>query len=87
MACGRAVIVSAAGGAAELFSDGIDAVGIRPGDSAALAAAVRRLAQDPAERARLGAAARLAVHTQFDDTGYGPAVLHLFNRLRTGAAV
>ena len=28
MACGRAVVVSAAGGAAELFTDGVDALGV-----------------------------------------------------------
>ena len=82
MACGRAVVVSAAGGAAELFADGIDAVGVPPGDSAALAAAVGRLARYPAARARLGAAAQAAAMTRFDDRRYGPDLLRLFARLR-----
>lgn len=48
MACGRPTIVAAAGGAAELFTEGVDALGHPPGDAAALAAAVARLLDDPA---------------------------------------
>ena len=58
MSCGRAVVVSAAGGAAELFRDGEDAVGFPPGDAAALAAALRQLVASPDARVALGAAAR-----------------------------
>jgi len=82
MACGRAVIVSAAGGVAELITDGIDAVGVMPGDSAALAAEVGRLARDPVERDRLGAAARAVACTRFADRCYGANLLQLFARLR-----
>jgi glycosyltransferase involved in cell wall biosynthesis len=46
MACGRAVVVSRAGGAAELFSDGIDAVGATPGKSSELAQVIRLLVED-----------------------------------------
>jgi glycosyltransferase involved in cell wall biosynthesis len=58
MSCGRAVIVSAAGGAAELFTDGTDALGHTPGDVAALADRIAQLAADPDLRGRLGANAR-----------------------------
>jgi glycosyltransferase involved in cell wall biosynthesis len=58
MACGRAVVVARAGGAAELFTHDEDALGFAPGDAAALASAVRDLAGDPDRRRRLGAAAR-----------------------------
>lgn len=85
MACGRAVIVSAGGGASELFTDGVDAVGVAPGDSAALAAAVGRLARDPAERARLGEMARQAAVSRFNDDGYGQALLQLLGRVHSGA--
>ena len=54
MACGRAVIVSAAGGAADLFTDGVDALGHPPGDVAALAEAMSRLVEDSPLRRRLG---------------------------------
>ncbi len=58
MSCGRAVVVSAAGGAAELFRDGIDAIGFPPGDSAAFTRLLTALVADPALRARLGQEAR-----------------------------
>ncbi len=71
MACGRPVAVSAAGGAVELFTEGIDALGIRPGDSEGVANAVRRLVGDAELRARLGAAARRTAEARFDAAGYG----------------
>ena len=58
MACGRAAIVSRAGGAVELFTPDQDAVGVPPGDAAALAEAIRRLGNDADERRRLGSNAR-----------------------------
>jgi glycosyltransferase involved in cell wall biosynthesis len=58
MAAGRAVIAAQAGGAAELFEDGVTALGHAPGDAAALAACVERLAGCAALRDRLGARAR-----------------------------
>jgi glycosyltransferase involved in cell wall biosynthesis len=61
MACGRAVVVSAAGGLAEVVEDGISGLQCPVNDSQALAAAVARLLSDSALRARLGAAARQRV--------------------------
>jgi glycosyltransferase involved in cell wall biosynthesis len=66
MACGRPVIASRAGGAAEIIDDGADAIGHPPGDVDALAGAIRRLAVDPDLRASLGAAARRAAERRFD---------------------
>jgi glycosyltransferase involved in cell wall biosynthesis len=66
MACGRAVITSGTGGAAELVRDGTDAVVHRPGDSGDLAAQMERLALDPALRARIGGAARETALRRFD---------------------
>jgi glycosyltransferase involved in cell wall biosynthesis len=57
MACGRAVIVSAGGGASEIIEDGVDAVAHPPGDAAALARLIAMLAGDAAMRTRLGQAA------------------------------
>jgi glycosyltransferase involved in cell wall biosynthesis len=54
---GKAVVATDAGGIPEVISDGIDGLLVAPGDRAALARAVARLAGDPALRARLGAAA------------------------------
>jgi glycosyltransferase involved in cell wall biosynthesis len=66
MACGKAVIVSAAGGAAELFRENVDAMGVRPRDIEALAAAIEKLTTDADLRRRLGAEARQAALQRFD---------------------
>jgi len=61
MACGRAVIVSAAGGAAEIIEDGVDALAHPPGNARALAHAIALLASNAEMRERLGqTAARVA---------------------------
>jgi len=66
MASGRAVVVSAAGGAAEIVTDGVDALACPPGDDAAIARHVERLARDRALRERIGDAARRAASLRFD---------------------
>lgn len=66
MSCAKATIVSEAGGAAELFEDGVTGVGHRPGDAADLANQVRRLVGDPELRAALGRRARQRVLTCFE---------------------
>jgi glycosyltransferase involved in cell wall biosynthesis len=58
MACGRAVIASQAGGAAELFADGENAVAHAPGDVAGLARQIGRLSRDARLRVALGQAGR-----------------------------
>lgn len=81
MACGRAVIVSAAGGAAELFTDGRDALGVPPGDVPALAAAITRLCRDPGLRASLGEAARATAVAHFDRRVMGQRLLRVYESL------
>jgi len=66
MACGRAVIVSGAGGAAELVSPGVDALTHAPGDAEELAARIATLAGDVSLRERMGAAARATAERAFD---------------------
>lgn len=66
MACGCAVVVSDAGGAAEIVDAGMTAVTHPPGDDAALAQVLTVLVNDPAHRARLGIAARAASMKRFD---------------------
>ncbi|HEX8501836.1 MAG TPA: glycosyltransferase [Pyrinomonadaceae bacterium] len=66
MACGRAVVAARAGGAAEIFTPGLDALGHEPGDARGLASAVGRLAADAGLRAALGRAARRTAERRFD---------------------
>jgi glycosyltransferase involved in cell wall biosynthesis len=66
MACGRAVIISEAGGARELFEPEINALGHPPGDVARLAERIGQLATDENLRARLGAAGRANAVRRFN---------------------
>jgi glycosyltransferase involved in cell wall biosynthesis len=58
MACGKAIVVSQAGGAIELTEPGTNALSHLPGDAPALAARIEDLARDSRLRQRLGAAGR-----------------------------
>ena len=65
MACGRALVVSQGGGAAEIITPGEDALVHEPGSAAQLAERIGELARDPALRAALGARAALAARRRF----------------------
>ena len=64
-AAGCAVVATAVDGNLEIFEDGVNAAVIPPGDPEATVAALTRLVQDPALRARLAAAARTRVAGRF----------------------
>ncbi|HET6574981.1 MAG TPA: glycosyltransferase family 4 protein [Fimbriiglobus sp.] len=81
MSCGRPTVVAAAGGAAELFTDGVDAVGHAPGDAASLAGAIGRLAADAGLRERIGAAARRTAVARFGLDRYGREVAAVYRRV------
>jgi glycosyltransferase involved in cell wall biosynthesis len=66
MACGRPVIASNAGGVSEIISENETALGHVPGDAAALAECVARLASDHCLRKRMGAKGRRLAEKQFD---------------------
>jgi glycosyltransferase involved in cell wall biosynthesis len=66
MACGRAVITSASGGAAELVDAGVDALTHAPGDVAGLSQCIARVADDPELRHALGTRARATAGRRFD---------------------
>lgn len=57
LAAGKAVVVADEGGPVEWVDDGVNGLRVRPRDPAALAAALRRLADEPELRDRLRAAA------------------------------
>ena len=78
MACARAVIVAAAGGAAELFTHDHDAVGVSPGDVSGLALAIRSLVEDKQRRQRLAEHARRTAIRRFDQSRLGPQILEAY---------
>ncbi len=65
MACGVPVIASNVGGLPEVVTEGETGCLCPMGDVPAMTAAARRLLDDPARRARFGAAARRRAETQF----------------------
>jgi glycosyltransferase involved in cell wall biosynthesis len=88
MACARAVLVARAGGAAELFTHGVDAVGFPPGDVPALARVVGELVRDARLRQRLGDNARRTAVRRFSCQRLGPQVLDAYRGVlgkRSGA--
>lgn len=74
MACERALVVAAAGGAAELFSEGRHALGVTPGDPTELAKALGRLLSDPNLRQRLAQEAGRQARARFDRARLGHQV-------------
>jgi glycosyltransferase involved in cell wall biosynthesis len=78
MACGRPVIACAAGGAAELFEDGVTALGFSPGDEAGLAKAMLRVWREPALAERLAFAGRQHALERYDRSRLGPELLSVY---------
>ena len=66
MACGKPVIFSNAGGALEVAEDGRTGLGHAPGDAAALARSIERLARDADLRGRLGESGRAVAVRRFN---------------------
>jgi glycosyltransferase involved in cell wall biosynthesis len=54
LAAGRPVVVTSVGGVPDVVADGVDGFLVEPGDTAALADRLERLATDPALRAEFG---------------------------------
>lgn len=86
MAAGRPVVGSRAGGALEIIRDGVDGLLVAPGDAAALAAALASLLGDPAQRERLGAAARRTASERYDLPAHVAAVQSFYAELLNGHA-
>jgi glycosyltransferase involved in cell wall biosynthesis len=79
MACGRPIVVSRAGGAAEIAQAG--AVFHELGNSAELANRLRELAADPARRASLGVEGRAAAVRLFSRTRLRDTLIPVYERL------
>jgi glycosyltransferase involved in cell wall biosynthesis len=78
MACGRSVITTGHGGAAELVVTEHDAVVVPPGNSQALAEAIERLAGDRTLRDAIGERARESAVDRFDPEKMASAAADVF---------
>ena len=65
MAYGICPVVTDTGGSAELVASGESGLVVPPGDPGALAEAILRLYEDPAEARRMGARARQRIENEF----------------------
>lgn len=85
MACGRAVIASEAGGAAEIITPGADALGHPPGDAAVLAERIAQLVTNIALRTKLGVAARATAECRFDRMRLASEFALVYGEVRSAA--
>ena len=81
-ALGVPVVASAVGGVPELVDDGRAGLLVPPGDAAALAAALGRLAQDPHLARRLGEAGRDGVRVRHDPADHVEALVGAYEEVR-----
>ena len=80
MAAGLPVVASAAGGPLEIIRHDVDGLLVPPGDVGALAAALRRLLEEPQLRRRIGAAARVRAQDYVPDA-IGPVVTGVYREV------
>ncbi len=85
MAAGRAVVSSAIGGTDELIEDGRSGLLVEPGDAVGLAAALRRLIEDPALREELAGRARERVERDLTRRRMAARVTGVYEELLGGA--
>ena len=83
LACGRPMIVSCAGGAAELIDENVNALAHRPNDAIGLAKCLEELASSAPLRARLGAAGRATAEERFDRSRLAGELVPIYKELRT----
>jgi glycosyltransferase involved in cell wall biosynthesis len=86
MACGKPVIVSAAGGAGEIVTPGVDALTHPPGNADALADCIVNLASDRGLRNRIGVAARASAERQFSRERVVAEILPIYQGVASAAA-
>jgi glycosyltransferase involved in cell wall biosynthesis len=86
MAAGLPVVASAVGGLLDLVDDGRTGLLVAPSDPEPLAAAIRRLIDDPASAIAMGAAARAAVLQQYSFDGMVASFENLYLAGRSSGA-
>lgn len=80
MSWGLPVIATPVGGVPQVIGHEANGLLVQPGDTDALAAAIVRLMESPAERARLGAAARATVAARFSLQASIERLLEIYRR-------
>jgi glycosyltransferase involved in cell wall biosynthesis len=83
MASGKPVIATAHGGPLEIVADGETGFLVSPRDTAALAAAIERLANDPDLRASMGAAGHTRAEAEFGFAAHVTAFEELYSAILT----
>ncbi len=78
MACGRPVVVSASGGANDLFTDQWDAIGHESGNVESLARAIELLAADAELRQSIGQRARQTAIERFSTSRFGRTLVDIY---------
>ena len=86
MACGKAIVVSAAGGAVEITDAAGDASTHPPGDAAALADCMRRLVAAAELRVTLGHEARALAQRRFDRAPLARELVPLYREVTSSAS-
>jgi glycosyltransferase involved in cell wall biosynthesis len=81
MACGLPVVAARTGGIPEAVVDGETGLLVPPGDAAALARALARLADDSELRVRLGAAGRVRAVAEFSYDRVAQQIETLYDEL------
>jgi glycosyltransferase involved in cell wall biosynthesis len=81
MAGGKPVVTLRSGNVAAMFQDEHDVVLFEPGDARELADKLRGLLQDPARRARIGAAARATVEQRYSWSAHTAVLRDLFRQM------
>jgi glycosyltransferase involved in cell wall biosynthesis len=82
MAVGRPVVGAAIGGLPEIVAPDLTGYLVPPGDTGALAVAVCKLLDDPAARARMGAAGRQRAAREFPRERFGEAMQGVYEAIR-----
>jgi phosphatidyl-myo-inositol dimannoside synthase len=83
MAYGRPVVATAVGGHADAIEDGVDGVLVPSRNAETLRTAIERLLGDPAERARLGSAARAHALERFAPSVAAASLRDAYERAAT----
>jgi len=85
MACGRAVVASAAGGATEIFTPGVDALSHAPGHADELAMRIEELMRDGGRRQQLGREGRRTAERRFDRARLAAELVPVYQQAIAGS--